>query len=102
VGDVGTAAQALRRDAVAVEAGIDNSVDVRGERAEDALRMVDRMLDEAMRRDCEVVVVIHGHGSGALKKAVREHLARLPYVQRHRPGLPAEGGEGVTVAWLGV
>ncbi len=97
-----TAARHFGDDAAAVEAGIDNSVDVRGERAEDAIRLVDRMLDEAVRRDCEVVVVIHGHGTGALKKVVREHLARLPYVQRHRPGLSAEGGEGVTVAWLGV
>lgn len=97
-----TAARHFGADAVKVDVGIDNSVDVRGERAEDALRLVDAMLDEAVRRDCEVVVVIHGHGTGALKKAVREHLARLPYVQKQRPGLAAEGGEGVTVAWLGV
>ena len=88
-------------DAVKIDAGIDNSVDVRGERAEDALRMVDRLLDDAVRRDCEVVMVIHGHGTGALKKAVREHLGRLPFVRRTRPGLPGEGGEGVTIAWIG-
>ena len=97
-----TAARHFGDDAAKVEVGVDNSVDVRGERAEEALRMVDRMLDEAVRRDQEVVVVIHGHGSGALKKAVREHLAGLPFVQKQRPGLAAEGGEGVTVAWLGV
>ena len=100
--DTSEAAQHFGADAVAIAAGIDNSVDVRGVRAEDALRDVDRLLDEAIRRDHEVVVVIHGHGTGALKKAVREHLARLPFVRRHRPGLPPEGGEGVTVAWIGV
>ena len=100
--DTSTAAQHFGADAVAIAAGIDNSVDVRGIRAEDALRDVDRLLDEAIRRDHEVVVVIHGHGTGALKKAVREHLGRLPFVRRHRPGLPPEGGEGVTVAWIGV
>ncbi|MBA3550128.1 MAG: Smr/MutS family protein, partial [Nannocystis sp.] len=100
--DTSTAAQHFGADAVAIAAGIDNSVDVRGVRAEDALRDVDRLLDEAMRRDNDVVVVIHGHGTGALKKAVREHLGRLPFVRRHRPGLPPEGGEGVTVAWIGV
>ena len=89
-------------DAVAVDTGVDNSVDVRGERAEDALRAVDRMLDDAVRRDREVVVVIHGHGTGALKKAVRDHLKNLPFVRRQRPGLAKEGGEGVTVAWVGV
>jgi DNA mismatch repair protein MutS2 len=89
-------------DPVPVEFGVDNSVDVRGERAEDALRMVDKMLDDAVRRDQEVVAVIHGHGTGALKKAVREHLGQLPFVRKLRPGLPKEGGEGVTVAWVGV
>lgn len=100
--DTSSAAQHFGAEAVAIAAGVDNSVDVRGVRAEDALRDVDRLLDEAIRRDHEVVVVIHGHGTGALKKAVREHLARLPFVRRQRPGLPPEGGEGVTVAWIGV
>ncbi len=89
-------------DPVAVDFGIDNSVDVRGERAEDALRLVDKLLDEAVRRDQEIVAVIHGHGTGALKKAVREHLNQLPFVRKLRPGLAKEGGEGVTVAWVGV
>jgi DNA mismatch repair protein MutS2 len=96
------AARHFGDDAAPIEHGVDNSVDVRGTRAEDALRAVDRMIDEAIRRDREVVLVIHGHGTGALKKAVREHLAALPYVRRQRPGLPPEGGEGVTVAWVGV
>lgn len=86
--------------AVAVEVGIDNSVDVRGARADEAIRAIDRFLDEALQKDREVVVVIHGHGTGALRKAVREHLAAQPFVVRTRPGLALEGGEGVTVAWL--
>ncbi len=100
--DTSEASKHFGADAVAIATGVDNSVDVRGTRAEDALRSVDQMLDEALRRDREVVVVIHGHGTGALKKAVREHLARLPFVRKQRPGLPAEGGEGVTVAWVEV
>lgn len=95
-----TASRHFGEDALAIEAGVDNSVDVRGQRAEEAIRMVDRLMDEAIRRDLDVVVVIHGHGSGALKKAVREHLAGLTFVQRQRPGLAAEGGEGVTVVWI--
>ena len=100
--DSSEAAKHFGAEALAVVPGIDNSVDVRGERAEDALRMMELMLDEAMRRDREVVVIIHGHGSGALKKAVREQLAALAFVRKSRPGLPVEGGEGVTVAWLGL
>lgn len=84
----------------AVEVGIDNSVDVRGARTDDALRAIDRFLDEAVQKDREVVVVIHGHGTGALRKAVREHLAEQPFIARTRPGLAPEGGEGVTVVWV--
>lgn len=83
-----------------VDVGIDNSVDVRGERAEDALRALDRFLDEAIQKDREVVVVIHGHGTGALRKVVREFLGDQPFVAKTRPGLAKEGGEGVTVVWV--
>ena len=100
--DSSEAAKHFGAEAVAVVPGVDNSVDVRGERAEDALRMMELLLDEAMRRDREVVVIIHGHGSGALKKAVREQLGALGFVRKLRPGLAAEGGDGVTVAWLGL
>ena len=75
-------------------------MDVRGARADDALRAIDRFLDEAMQKDREVVVVIHGHGTGALRKAVREYLAEQPFIHRTRPGMQAEGGEGVTVVWV--
>ena len=44
--------------------------------------------------------VLHGHGSGVLKAAVREHLQRSPYVSRSRPAEQHEGGDGVTVAEL--
>ncbi|MCY1007533.1 Smr/MutS family protein [Nannocystis pusilla] len=95
-----TAGKHFGESAAAIEVGIDNSVDVRGARADDALRAIDRFLDEAMQRDLEVVVVIHGHGTGALRKAVREHLAEQPFIHRTRPGMQPEGGEGVTVVWV--
>ncbi|MCY1053845.1 Smr/MutS family protein [Nannocystis sp. SCPEA4] len=95
-----TAARHFGESAAAIEVGIDNSVDVRGARADDALRAIDRFLDEAMQKDREVVVVIHGHGTGALRKAVREYLAEQPFIHRTRPGMQAEGGEGVTVVWV--
>ncbi|WAS97544.1 endonuclease MutS2 [Nannocystis punicea] len=95
-----TAGQHFGESASAIEVGIDNSVDVRGARADDALRAIDRFLDEAMQKDREVVVVIHGHGTGALRKAVREFLAEQPFIRRTRPGMQAEGGEGVTVVWV--
>ena len=47
-----------------------------------------------------MVIVRHGHGSGALRKAVREHLPSLRHVRTYRPGLQPEGGDAVTVVWV--
>jgi len=75
-------------------------VDVRGLRVDEALRSVELEMDRAMRAGEERVHVLHGHGSGALKAAVREHLQRSPYVKRARAAEQHEGGDGVTVAEL--
>ena len=48
----------------------------------------------------ETVHVLHGHGSGALKSAIREHLSRSPYVAKARGAQSHEGGDGVTVVTL--
>jgi len=75
-------------------------VDLRGMRVDEALRAVDLELDRSLRAGEETLHVLHGHGSGALKAAVREHLQRSPYVKRARPAEQHEGGDGVTVAEL--
>lgn len=87
-------------DAHPVPASFDNVVDLRGERAEDAQTLLEVFLDRAIGADQEVVIVRHGHGSGALRKLVREHLPSLRHVRTHRPGLPLEGGDAVTVVWV--
>jgi DNA mismatch repair protein MutS2 len=46
------------------------------------------------------VRIIHGHGTGAMKAAVREALRQMPYVQRSRAGEAGEGGDGATVVYL--
>ena len=75
-------------------------VDVRGMRVEEALRALEMEMDRLLRAGEEIVQVLHGHGSGALKSALREHLARSPYVARSRPGESHEGGDAVTVVSL--
>ena len=75
-------------------------LDVRGLRVDEALRALEEELDRRLREGAEEVQVLHGHGSGALKAAIREHLARSPYVRRARAGASHEGGDGVTVAEL--
>jgi DNA mismatch repair protein MutS2 len=76
------------------------SLDVRGQRAEDALRQVEQFLDRLTRAGEEAALIVHGHGTGALKRELREYLAHSPYVKSSRPGDATEGGDGVTVALL--
>ena len=78
-----------------LEAGVPR-VDVRGLRAEDALREVETFLDRAFRDGEPTVLVVHGHGTGALRQALRSALAASPYVQSLAPGESHQGGDGVT------
>ena len=76
------------------------SLDLRGMRTEDALRELRDRLDRFVREGMPSMTIIHGHGSGALKKAVREELESSPYAASFRPGEGPEGGDGVTVVNL--
>lgn len=78
-----------------------NSLDLRGKDGETAIQALWNFLDLALRHGEEYLVVIHGHGEGKLKAAVRTALsADSPYPLRFRPGLDQEGGDGVTVIRL--
>lgn len=78
----------------------DNTCDVRGLRVEDAVGMAMTFLDRAVGERHGAVFLLHGHGSGALRQAIREELGRSPYVAKFRPGEADQGGDGVTVVWL--
>jgi len=71
-----------------------------GKRVEPALNELDDYLDHALLGSRPEVRVVHGHGSGALRDAVREHLRNHPAVAGHRPGKRDEGGDGATVVTL--
>ena len=75
-------------------------LDLRGMRVDEALRALEEELDRRLREGADEVQVLHGHGSGALKAAIREHLARSPYVRCSHPGESHEGGDAITVAEL--
>ncbi|MFQ5580103.1 MAG: Smr/MutS family protein [Nitrospiria bacterium] len=75
-------------------------LDLHGQRVEEAIEHIERFLDQAMLSREREVSIIHGHGSGRLKKAVRAYLSQSPYVDAFRPGSRWEGGDGVTVVIL--
>ena len=71
-----------------------------GLRAKEAVAELEGFLDRAARAHYPTVRIIHGIGSGALKRAVAEYLSLSPYCTGFRAGEPREGGAGVTVADL--
>lgn len=76
------------------------SVDLRGMDAEEALYSTDKYLDEAYIAGYNEVTVIHGKGTGILRKAIQDMLKGHPHVKSFRLGEYGEGGSGVTVVTL--
>ena len=75
-------------------------LNLRGQRVEDALSMLDKYLDDAFLSGLPFVRIIHGKGTGALRQAVRQQLRNHPLVQSYREGNDEEGGTGVTIAYF--
>ncbi len=75
-------------------------IDLRGMRVEEGLEELERQMDAAYLAGMPFVRIIHGKGTGALRKAVREALQSNPHIKRFESGKDEEGGEGVTVAFL--
>jgi DNA mismatch repair protein MutS2 len=77
-----------------------SSLDLRGARVEEALDALSRYLDEAALAGLDKVLVIHGHGTGALRDAVRSEAASHPLVKGVRAGERGEGGDGASIIQL--
>ncbi len=75
--------------------------DLRGMLAHEAIGEAETFLDTALGHDIKTVTLIHGGGTGALRKAIRDYLRESPYVASFRPGSQGEGGDGVTIVTLG-
>ena len=78
----------------------DNTLDLRGERVDEALDKVDQFLDDASMAGRAVVFILHGHGTGALRNAVRTHLRQSPYVREQRTATRSQGGDALTAVRL--
>jgi DNA mismatch repair protein MutS2 len=76
---------------------VDLELHLRGLRVEEALPRLEKYLDDASRARVPFVRIVHGKGTGTMRRAVREHLREHPLVVSFRSGEQGEGDTGVTV-----
>ncbi len=81
-------------------APVATELDLRGKTAMEAIQDLDGFIDAAMLSGVNMLTVIHGKGTGVLRKAVQEHLRHHPAVKSYRLGTFGEGESGVTVVEL--
>ena len=79
---------------------VPTEVHLRRMKVHDALEKLDRYLDDAALMGLPRVRVVHGKGTGTLRRAVVDHMSRHPLVARTYPATASEGAEGVTIAEL--
>ncbi len=79
---------------------VNTTCDLRGMTVDEGLLTLDRFIDSEIRTGLTEFTVIHGKGTGVLRKAVRQYLSKHPQVKEHRLGTFGEGEDGVTIVTL--
>jgi DNA mismatch repair protein MutS2 len=82
------------------KSAVAGEMNIIGRTTDEARDLLEKYLDDAFLAGLTSVRIIHGKGTGALRRAVEEVLSAHPLVAEHRPGSPSEGGGGATVATL--
>ena len=75
-----------------------SEIDLRGMDSVEAICVLDRYLDEAMRSNLQSVRIIHGKGTGTLRASVQQSLRKNRFIKSFRLGVYGEGEDGVTIA----
>lgn len=88
------------REFTAKSATISPEIDVRGNNTEEAISIIDKYLDDAAISSLSQVRIIHGKGTGALRKGLHEHFRGHPHVKKFEDAAYNEGGSGATVITL--
>ena len=77
-----------------------SSIDLRGTTVEEAMLDLDKFIDGVLRTGLNEITIIHGKGTGALRKGIHTYLRKHPNIRTFRVGTFGEGEEGVTIAEL--
>lgn len=83
---------------MAKSASVSTEINLIGKTTDEAIALLDKYLDDAYIAHMPSVRIVHGKGTGALRKAVHNHLKRLKYIKSYRLGEFGEGDAGVTIA----
>ena len=75
-------------------------INVIGQKTDEAVNIVDKFLDNAFMNSLSQIRIIHGHGTGALRRAIGEHLKQHPHVAKVATAPPEQGGSGATIVEL--
>jgi DNA mismatch repair protein MutS2 len=79
---------------------METKLDLRGKNGEEALLLVEKMLDDAVLSGSKQLMIVHGKGTGRLRQIIHEYLKDSKQIEDFRLGAMNEGGSGVTVVNL--
>ena len=82
---------------VTSDATVKTELDLRGKRYEEAMNELEKYIDDALVRGYPRVTIIHGKGTGSLRKGVENFIKTHPFIKSSRLGAANEGGSGVTI-----
>jgi DNA mismatch repair protein MutS2 len=83
-----------------IDHGFSAEVNVIGQTSDEAVDRIDKFLDEAFLAGADTVRIVHGHGKGTLRRAVRELLSGHPHIETFQEAPGNQGGAGATIAHL--
>ncbi|VEU82503.1 endonuclease MutS2 [Acholeplasma hippikon] len=90
----------IRKSEEKIQKNASFELDLRGVRYEEVKELMDKAIDDALLLNMPYIRVIHGFGTGAIRKAVHDYIKKSPYIKSHRYGQEGEGLNGVTVITL--
>ena len=83
-----------------VNRDVKKELDLRGMRYQEAMDALDKFVDDCLMNNLEQASIIHGYGTGALRKGVREYIRRSKQIKKSRHGGMNEGGKGITIVYF--